>query len=119
MARVRLDTACITDWPSFHAECQRALGFPAFYGANMNAWIDCLSDLREAGAAGMAGVSLGSDELLLLEVPDAEDFRLRAPDIVEALWDCASFVNRRYTDNGAPPAIALVPVDSAVSGPAT
>jgi hypothetical protein len=119
MARVRLDTARITDWPSFHAECQRALGFPAFYGANMNAWIDCLSDLREESAAGMASVSLAPDEILLLEVPDAEGFRLRAPEIVEGLWDCTSFVNRRYTDDGGLPAIALVPVDSALSGSAT
>ena len=119
MARVRLDTAAITDWPSFHAECRRALGFPGFYGANMDAWIDCLSYLREEGAAGMAAVELSPDETLLLELPDAEALRRRVPEIAEVLWDCASFVNRRYTDDGGRPALELVPVDGRPSRPAT
>lgn len=119
MAHVRLDTAAVTDWPSFHTECRRALGFPDFYGANMDAWIDCLSYLRDEGAAGMAAVALAPDEVLVLEVPDAENFRVRLPEIAGGLWDCTAFVNRRYTDDGEAPAIALMPVDSRPSHPAT
>jgi RNAse (barnase) inhibitor barstar len=47
MARIRLDTAEIVDWSSFHDACHRAFGFPDFYGRNMDAWIDCMSDLTE------------------------------------------------------------------------
>jgi hypothetical protein len=111
MARVRISTTAISDWPSFHAEFQSALGFPAFYGANMNAWIDCLSYLRDEGAAGMANVTLGLEETLWIELIDARRWRERVPEIVAALWDCAAFVNRRYVDAGELPAIALVLVE--------
>lgn len=119
MASVRIETNRITDWPSFHAEFRRALGFPDFYGANMNAWIDCMSYLRDEGTAGMAAVALGRDEVLWLEVPDAEAFRARVPEIAEGLWDCTGIVNRRYVDDGESPAVALVPIDVNRSRPAT
>ena len=95
MAQVRLNSDVITDWPSFHAECQHALGFPDFYGANMDAWIDCMSSLQDED--GMIGVRLEPDELLLLEVPRVEDLRARLPEVVSALVECTAFVNReRY-----------------------
>lgn len=119
MARVRIETSCIEDWPSFHAEFQRALGFPAFYGANMNAWIDCMSYLRDDGAAGMAAVTLGRDETLWLEIADAERWRARVPEIAAELWDCTAFVNGRYVDAGEGPVVALVPVDGNCSGAET
>jgi hypothetical protein len=119
MAHVRLDTAAITDWPSFHDEFRRALGFPDFYGANLDAWIDCMSYLRDDGAAGMASLTLGPEEVLLLELPGAEEWRQRVPEIAEALWDCAAVVNRRCAELGEPPSIALVPVNRPHSRPAT
>jgi hypothetical protein len=109
LAHVRLESRHIIDWSTFHAECQRALGFPGFYGANMNAWIGCMSCLRDPGE-GMSSVALGRDGSLELEIPSAEDFRKRLPLIAEALWDCTSFVNRRYVNRGEQPAILLVPV---------
>ena len=33
----------ITDWDSFHETFAAALGFPSYYGRNMNAWVDCLT----------------------------------------------------------------------------
>jgi len=44
----------ITDWPSFHDVFQETLGFPKFYGRNMNAWIDCMTsiDTPEDGLSG-------------------------------------------------------------------
>lgn len=35
---VPIPTNQITDWPSFHEVFAEALGFPSFYGKNMNAW---------------------------------------------------------------------------------
>lgn len=111
MARVRINTTAISDEASFHAEFDRALGFPGFYGENMNAWIDCMSCLREEDAGGMANVTLGREEVLLVELPDAERWRAHVPAIAAALWDCTAFVNRRYVNAYGSPAIALVPVD--------
>ena len=106
MARARLNTAVISDFDFFHEESRRLFGFPSFYGRNMNAWIDCLSSLREDD--GMTSLLLGPDELLHLEVPDAEALRARAPDVFAAFTDCTAFVNRRYTQYGELPAVALV-----------
>ena len=33
----------ITDWESFHHVFKQTLGFPGFYGRNMDAWIDCMT----------------------------------------------------------------------------
>lgn len=112
MVRVQLKTEVIQDWVSFHAEFKRALGFPEFYGANMNAWIDCMSYLRDPDAGGMSKIVLRSDEILILEIPLANDFRRRLPEIVDTLWESTAFVNRRYVDNGESAAIGLMPVDS-------
>jgi RNAse (barnase) inhibitor barstar len=106
MARVRLDSAQITDFDSFHEVCRRAFGFPDFYGRNMNAWIDCMSSLREDD--GMTWLVLDPHDLLHVEVPDAEALRKRVPDVFAAFTDCTAFVNRRFTELGALPAIALV-----------
>jgi hypothetical protein len=104
--RLTLGTERIHDEHSFHIECQRALGFPGFYGENMNAWIDCMSSLRSGD--GMVSVQLGSGELLELEIPDVEALRQRAPDIVDELVNCTAIVNKRFEAWGQAPAITLL-----------
>ena len=106
MASIRLHTDTVYDTASFHAECQRALGFPEFYGANWDAWIDCMSDLRHGN--GMVGVRLGAHEMLDLELTDTGGLRERAPEVLEHLPQCAASVNRRYAARGDDPVIALV-----------
>ncbi|AOK13540.1 barstar family protein [Burkholderia vietnamiensis] len=51
MTNVFVDTTKITDWPSFHRVFSQIFGFPAFYGNNMDALIDCLSYLDDPEAA--------------------------------------------------------------------
>jgi hypothetical protein len=106
MARARLNSAVIVDFDSFHEESRRVFGFPDFYGRNMNAWIDCMSSLRED--AGMTTLVLDCEELLHLEVPDADALQERAPEVFAAFVHCTAFVNRRYVFFGELPAIALV-----------
>ena len=103
MAHVRLNSGAITDWPSFHAECRRTLGFPDFYGANMDAWIDCMSSLDDNDD--MVGIHLGPGEMLFLEVPDIEALNARVPEVVSALVECTGFLNGSRYDE---PRIALV-----------
>lgn len=105
MARIRLRTEQIADREEFHNQFQRLVGFPAFYGRNMDAWIDCMSSLRDGD--GMTAVVLGPDEALEIEVPDAVEFRLRAPELFQDLVDCSAFVNRRYRARGEGPALVL------------
>jgi hypothetical protein len=106
MAQVTLDGAGITDWPSFHAACRQAFGFPDFYGNTMDAWVDCMSYLRDDD--GMTRFKLAPDETLDIELLDAEDLRTRAPEILDELLFCVDAINDRYADYGEKPALQLV-----------
>lgn len=103
---VRINGAQITDWQSFHAQCQQAFGFPDFYGCNMNAWIDCFSDLYDPNA-GMTSFTLVRGEILTLVLNHAEAFRQRCPEQYMALLECAAFVNARYLVEAGQGVIAL------------
>ena len=106
MAVVRLYTNQITDWASFHLVCKEAFGFPDFYGANVNAWIDCLTYLDENDK--MSHFHLSKAEMLHIEVSDTEDFNSRLPEIFDALVKCSAFVNRRYVDDRKSPVLSLL-----------
>ena len=106
MATVHVDGAAIRDWQSFHSECQVKFGFPDFYGRNMDAWIDCLSTLRDND--GMSAFTLAPDETLRIEIAHSSILQGQAPQILDALWDCVDAINERYTKNGEKPAAELV-----------
>ena len=106
MATARLNTEAITDWQSFHEACREAFGFPDFYGRNMNAWVDCLSYLDEGD--GLSRFHLDEGEMLHIELPAAESFNARLPELFDALVACSAAVNRRYIESGKPPALSLI-----------
>jgi len=103
---VRIDAGKIVDSDSFHTVFAAAFGFPAFYGRNMNAWTDCLSDLDDPGA-GMTTVRVPPGECLSLVIDQAQDFKRRCPELFSALIECAAFVNWRRVDMGRSPMLAL------------
>ena len=105
-AVVKLDTARILDWDSFHDVCAQALGFPGFYGRNMNAWIDCMTSLDDP-SDGMTSVHAPKGGVLVLSLSDATDLAARCPDIFDALVECSACVNYRRMDVGDPPVLAL------------
>ena len=76
MGTVVLPSDSVTDFASFHQVCRDVFGFPDFYGANMNAWSDCLTYLRVGD--GMSRFHLGPGEWLDIEVPAAESWHARA-----------------------------------------
>lgn len=106
MATAELNGAAITDEASFHAECQRAFGFPDSYQATMDAWVDCLSYLRDED--GMSTFRLGDDEVLKIVVKDSGAMREHAADILEEMAFCIIGINERYEDYGEKPALELV-----------
>ncbi len=105
MASANLDGTKIRDWDSFHDECQQVFGFPEFYGRNMDAWVDCLSYLRDDD--GMTHFQLNEDERLEIVINHAELMRKQAPDILEEITYCIGGINERYEDYGEKPALAL------------
>jgi len=104
--RVSLDCARITDWHSFHQEFAHAFGFPDFYGANMDAWIDCLTYLDDANA-GMTAVHCDPGSVVVLELLDVKSFKQRCPDQYGAVIECAAFVNWRRLEKDEPAVLAL------------
>jgi hypothetical protein len=104
---VAIPTEDIIDWPSFHEVFQKALGFPTFYGRNMNAWIDCMTSI-DAPEHGMSTVKVESDELLVLSLEDAPGFQARCQEQYKALLECLAFVNYRRIEAEERPVLALM-----------
>ncbi|MES2756311.1 MAG: barstar family protein [Pseudomonadota bacterium] len=105
MATAELNGAAIDGAPAFHAECQRAFGFPESYSNTMDAWVDCMSYLRDAD--GMSKFHLKPNEVLEIVIKDAAAMREKAPDLLEELTFCVAGINERYEDYGEKPALAL------------
>lgn len=105
MVIVQLKGNAITNWKAFHHECRIAFGFPAFYGDNLNAWVDCLSGLRDDD--GMSRFKLAPDEVLTIEILHSAILRSEAPDILEAMMECIDDINDRYVEQGEKPALML------------
>lgn len=103
---VRIDGARIIDEASFHAVFAKAMGFPSFYGKNMNAWVDCMTCVDDP-TAGMSRVVVAPGAVLTLIVDDASAMKARCPDVHEALLECAAFVNWRRIEGGGKAVLAL------------
>lgn len=65
MPVVRIPYNQIADWDTFHSVFAQVLGFPSFYGKNMNAWVDCLTYLEEPGD-GMSNIVLHDHDIISL-----------------------------------------------------
>jgi hypothetical protein len=107
MRTVIIPVEKIADWPSFHDAFQRVLGFPDFYGRNMNAWIDCMTSVDTA-SDGMSTVTVQPGEILVLRIDDPVDFRRRCPEQYDALVECTAFVNFRRVEVGELPVLAIL-----------
>jgi RNAse (barnase) inhibitor barstar len=105
-ALVEVDLAAISDTRSFHATFAAALGFPAFYGANMDAWTDCMTCLDDPSAE-MTSVHVAEGRVLTLQLKHAEPFKKRCPDLHEAMVECTAFVNWRRIERGLEPVLCL------------
>ena len=106
MKRLSINTDKIEDWSSFHDVFTEALGFPGFYGRNMDAWIDCMTCL-DSPDDGMTNVHVDPGQVLVLELIDVTSFAARCPQIYEAIVECSAFVNWRRIEKGDPAVLAL------------
>lgn len=97
----------IVDWTTFHEVFAKVLGFPAFYGRNMEAWIDCMTDADDPDT-GMVRAAVQSGQLMTLQIDDADDFAKRCPAQFNALIECTAFVNYRRIETGRKPFLSLL-----------
>ena len=95
----------ISDWDAFHDTFAATLGFPGFYGRNMDAWIDCITSADQDD--GMTAVTVAAGDVLTLQLEDCNTFRARCPDIYAKLIECAAFVNWRRIEVGERAIVAL------------
>lgn len=73
-----MDAEAITGWESFHETFRQVMGFPSFYGMNMDAWIDCMSYLDDEDAR-MTRFHLGAEESLSIEITGHTRSKFAAP----------------------------------------
>jgi hypothetical protein len=82
------------------------LGFPDFYGRNMDAWIDCMTSL-DYPEHGLSRVTVEKGDVLVLNLADVRDFKQRCPELYTDLVECAAFVNWRRIAKGGTAILAL------------
>jgi hypothetical protein len=104
---VTIPTDRIVDWDSFHDVFGQTLGFPAFYGRNLDAWIDCLT-YADDRASGMTAIPVEPGSLLTLAIGQAPAFKARCPEQYNALVECTAFVNFRRQEHGGTAVLALL-----------
>lgn len=102
---VMIDGDEIHDWDSFHSIFQDKMGFPEFYGANVDAWIDCMTYLERND--GMTKIHVAKGGVLVIRLLNAKNLKARFPEAYDALIECSSFVNYRRMDVGDAPVLAL------------
>jgi len=110
MVSVEIDLSAVNDWDAFHAEFARALGFPEFYGRNMNAWEDVMSDISKPDIVGLTRLKVPRGEDLILVLKGAIDFRKRQPEMFAALFDSTANVNRMKVNMERPTRLLLLPL---------
>jgi RNAse (barnase) inhibitor barstar len=103
---VNIDCRQIRDWDSFHSIFAHAFGFPAFYGRNMNAWIDCMTSI-DSPEDSMSKIHAPKDGFLVLQLKHAGHLKSQAPEIYEAILESSAFVNWRRIESGDSPIISL------------
>ena len=102
-----IPTKQIADWATFHEVFSDALGFPAFYGRNMYAWVDCMTDADDAETR-MVQRAVQPGHLMTLQIDDADDFAALCPEQFNALIECTAFVNYRRVEMGGTPVLSLL-----------
>jgi len=103
---VRVDCSQINDAADLHDRFAQTFGFPAFYGRNWDAWIDCMSHLDEPGA-GLSAIHVEEGGIVVIQLSEAEALKRRRPDLLAALCESAAFVNWRRIEAGGTAILSL------------
>jgi RNAse (barnase) inhibitor barstar len=103
---VKIDLNRIVDQESFHDVFKETMGFPEFYGRNMSAWVDCMTNV-DAPSRGLSSVTVEKGDVLVLELENAKSFKAAHPDLFADLIDESAFVNWRRMRGGRQPVLVL------------
>lgn len=95
---VTVDFSKIKDWETFHSIFKKVMGFPEFYGKNMNAWIDCMSYIDDADS-GMSSVIVRPGESLEIIILGTKDGIENCSEVFQAFIECVAFTNQRFIES--------------------
>ncbi|HET7831530.1 MAG TPA: barstar family protein [Gallionella sp.] len=104
---ITIDFSRIKDLSSFHSAFKETMGFPEFYGRNMDAWIDCMSCIDDPDA-GMSAVTVKSDESLEIVLLSIETAIKSCPDVFQGFLKCVAFVNQRFIGSNSGTRLKLI-----------
>lgn len=102
---VEIDCSKIRSGDDFHAVFKAAMGFPDFYGNNMNAWVDCMTSVDSDEC--MTRVHVEEGTFLVLVLNNINEMIKSCPAVYEALVDSVAFVNYRRMASDREPVLAL------------
>ena len=104
---IRIDARRLTSSAALHTVLSEAFGFPATYGKNLDALVDCLTSLDDP-QAGMSRVQLfpGQTALLVLE-HYADATGKPTQEQLRHLIDAIAFVNWRRLEENEPAILAI------------
>lgn len=103
MPQVNINAAEITDFETFHEVFQRELGFPEFYGHNMDAWIECMSELDDPSSK-LTVIHGTAHDPVVVHLYNAGDM---PKDVFDAMNEAAAYVNWRRLEDGQPAILML------------
>ncbi len=98
--QVIIDFNEIECWKSFHSIFSEVMGFPDFYGENMDAWIDCMSYIDDP-KAGMSTIVVQPNESLDMIVLGVSNALENIPDIFQCFFECTEEVNQRFIETAS------------------
>jgi RNAse (barnase) inhibitor barstar len=101
MKTIELSFSIFKSEDAFHESFAEIMGFPAFYGHNWDAWIDCMSYIGDH-SAGMTKVNLDVNEQLefnAVEYKFSEE--LDKSEVFRNFIICTGFVNSRFKNRNS------------------
>ena len=105
--QVIIDFNEIESCKSFHSVFSEVMGFPDFYGENMDAWIDCMSCIDDP-EAGMSTIVVKSNESLDMIVLGVSNALKNIPDILQCFFECTVAVNQRFIETDSETRLKIV-----------
>lgn len=107
---VKIDCHKIRSLNDIHNQFNDAFGFPSFYGRNMDALIDCLSDADDP-TAGMCQNSVDPGTKITIVLDGYSNLTQIRPDLIDDITGCIAFVNWRRVEADEP-ALFCIAYDS-------
>lgn len=103
MTLLHLDAREFTDAKSMHRALADAFGFPASYGHNLDALVDCLTELDNPKAA-MSRIHVGKGDVLTVAIDHVDE---AGKGLFLTLIRAIGFVNWRRVESGRAPVLSF------------